>query len=1123
MVENENHEALAGEAKAGDYSALAGLGDGEFAPDPWALNAARSIGNVVLKALIWILGFLIDIVLGLVKIVAFVFKAIIGLFAGAYLLVRKLIRIWRDVDWPSRLGFVIQGAGNLKAKQWLDGFVFLAMEIAFVLFMVFMGGGYIYDLIILDPSEVTYTIPTTGQTIYVSGSNQVVLMLGVVAILICVAYAIFFVIGFRSMYDTHQILHEPEYAKARNDVSYVIAHYEEFYLEKDGKKIYLKDLRKRQIYKLMVDKYGYPKRSAAYISYVNFRKIETKQAGGFRRAIWKLQDRFYACYKPFYLWLRAHTWATPLERFTEAKRAGKENKAINFETNVYLNEQKAYVAAFSDPELLVDSIYARDPKSQAKGVEAYSYSGIPDLEGAAQRVARSFEIGDSDALSIVKETQKIIAGIPSQGDIKASVAEPFALIAEKHEKKIAKYTHYGETIARYENLATAYRQGDVVYETIAAAGALADLDPKNSAIVNALAEKLGLDEKTAAIVAKEGVNAINASLAKGHGEETIQEDVRGQLLLSASAAAIAAGDYKRRAKELLEDAPIHENKTGREYLLAERKREDTVFHHKFDKYNEYHRHLRDSKALADTFAQGELLYDALFRADPVSKSNGDEPLAIGERLKYREAVQRVVGAFELPLDLAKKVTRIAIQQLKANGAMVGPDEGARTEMAAVYRDLSHSYRQRIEDYIETNRDVPLEQCQGMADAYDDYLKLRPFYDDGERIFTAALTDAYGLTKKQAEQVYDDYKAVIAYTGDDEMASINCLENKAKQMLDYKASLEKMPHKGKVTGGFKRIKEFADEKFAVTVMTLPTLGILIVTVLPLICSIIVGFTNWDGNHTRNIFTWDLSGFSEVFNLFGATSGSYAYTFLKLLGWTLIWAVFATFTNYIAGIILALLINRKTIKGKAIYRTMFVISIAIPQFITLLTINLLLSNTGPINTWLSSTFDFSINFLGDTSNSALIPKITCIVVNMWIGVPYTMLSTSGILMNIPEDLYESSRIDGAGPFRQLVSITMPYVLFVTGPSLITQFVGNINNFNVIYFLIGSRGPNRGTNGLVATASDTDLLINWLYNLCTNNPPEYNIASVIGMAIFAVCAFLSLVVYSRLGSVQNEEAFQ
>ena len=102
---------------------------------------------------------------------------------------------------------------------------------------------------------------------------------------------------------------------------------------------------------------------------------------------------------------------------------------------------------------------------------------------------------------------------------------------------------------------------------------------------------------------------------------------------------------------------------------------------------------------------------------------------------------------------------------------------------------------------------------------------------------------------------------------------------------------------------------------------------------------------------------------------------------------------------------------------------------------------------------------------------VAKLTVIIVNLWVGVPYTMLITSGILMNIPQDMYESAKIDGAGPWIQFVKITLPYMLHVTAPYLITQFVGNINNFNVIYLLTGG-GP---LTLKYYQAGHTDLCIN------------------------------------------------
>ena len=92
------------------------------------------------------------------------------------------------------------------------------------------------------------------------------------------------------------------------------------------------------------------------------------------------------------------------------------------------------------------------------------------------------------------------------------------------------------------------------------------------------------------------------------------------------------------------------------------------------------------------------------------------------------------------------------------------------------------------------------------------------------------------------------------------------------------------------------------------------------------------------------------------------------------------------------------------------------------------------------------------------SVLIPILlfsVVVVINMWIGIPYTMMTFSGVLMNIPAELYESAEIDGAGVLQSFFSITLPYMIFVTAPATITTFVGNINNFNVIYLLTGG-GP-------------------------------------------------------------------
>jgi len=262
-------------------------------------------------------------------------------------------------------------------------------------------------------------------------------------------------------------------------------------------------------------------------------------------------------------------------------------------------------------------------------------------------------------------------------------------------------------------------------------------------------------------------------------------------------------------------------------------------------------------------------------------------------------------------------------------------------------------------------------------------------------------------------------------------------------------------------------------------------------------------------------------------------TFGYSFVRVLTWTLIWAVAATFTTYIGGILLAKLINDKLTFGKKFWRTCFVITIAIPQFVTLLLIGKMFGNYGIVNGLLADTgiVEFLQNIGLIREGMSYIPFLTepgwahamIIIINIWIGVPYQMLIATGILMNIPEDQLESARIDGATNRQIFWKIIMPYYLFITGPSLITSFIGNINNFNVIYLLSSSGGYVTSDLALSASkAKDVDLLVTWLFTL-TNDHSNFKMASVIGIVVFVICATFTLLTYTRMIAGDKEEDFQ
>lgn len=146
---------------------------------------------------------------------------------------------------------------------------------------------------------------------------------------------------------------------------------------------------------------------------------------------------------------------------------------------------------------------------------------------------------------------------------------------------------------------------------------------------------------------------------------------------------------------------------------------------------------------------------------------------------------------------------------------------------------------------------------------------------------------------------------------------------------------------------------------------------------------------------------------------------------------------------------------------------------------------------------------------------------VLANIWVGVPYQMLSATGILMNIPGDQLESAKIDGASELQIFWKIKMPYILFVTGPSLITAFISNINNFNVIY-LLTSDYVTTNMKYANSNAKEVDLLVTWLFTL-TNDYSNYKMASVIGICVFVICAVLTLITFSRMIAGNKEEEFQ
>lgn len=325
--------------------------------------------------------------------------------------------------------------------------------------------------------------------------------------------------------------------------------------------------------------------------------------------------------------------------------------------------------------------------------------------------------------------------------------------------------------------------------------------------------------------------------------------------------------------------------------------------------------------------------------------------------------------------------------------------------------------------------------------------------------------------------------------------------------------DKKVHMGKELPAFgKAVGIFLDRKFYIVALALPVAGVLVFQVIPIVFMILIAFTNYGGDIVPpKLVDWiGIGNFTKILALSDIKN-----TFFKILGWNLIWAVASTFLNYFGGLGLALLLNKECVKGKKFWRAFPILAYAVPGFITLLAFKFMFFYGGPINHYITSAGGSAVGFLD--IDAGIKAKLIGLFVNAWISIPTSMLLATGILSNMNTDLYEAASIDGATKWKQFVKITLPFVIFSTTPVLITSFIGNFNNFGVFYFLRGGLYMDG-----YFLASDTDLLINWLYNLSIDNN-YYGIGAAVSLIIFIITSVISLTVYVRSSAYRKEDTFR
>ena len=262
-----------------------------------------------------------------------------------------------------------------------------------------------------------------------------------------------------------------------------------------------------------------------------------------------------------------------------------------------------------------------------------------------------------------------------------------------------------------------------------------------------------------------------------------------------------------------------------------------------------------------------------------------------------------------------------------------------------------------------------------------------------------------------------------------------------------------------------------------------IALAVLTFYPVIYGIWLSFTNADQSHLGDNTWVGLENFITVLTSAG---------FLRVTLFTLIWTVANVVAHVGLGLGLALVLDNPHVKGRTAYRTALLLPWAIPSYISVLVWKGMLQPEGLIDSVLGTDFEM----LADPTGA----KTLVILVNIWLGVPFMMMSLSGAIQALPSEMYEAAEVDGVSSWYQFRHLTLPNLKSALIPLSLLGFIWTFNMFNVIY-LMTDGGPNLR----FGEPGETDILITYVYDVAFRDG-AYGVA-----AAWSVVIFIMLVVFS------------
>lgn len=220
-----------------------------------------------------------------------------------------------------------------------------------------------------------------------------------------------------------------------------------------------------------------------------------------------------------------------------------------------------------------------------------------------------------------------------------------------------------------------------------------------------------------------------------------------------------------------------------------------------------------------------------------------------------------------------------------------------------------------------------------------------------------------------------------------------------------------------------------------------------TLVPLLHAVNLSFFEWDGL-TPGTFV-GLRNYAAFFTD-PLIRSSY--------GHTLVLIVFFSFLPITIGLLLAASLSRIRIRGLTFFRTILFVPVIITNVVVAVTWAWIYAPDGPLNAFLRAIGlgHVARAWLGDFTWA--LPSVG--LVGTWGEFGFCMILFIAGIMKIPASLYEAARVDGAGPVREFLAVTLPGLRHELTVALVLTVIDALSTFDLVYVMT-SGGPGTATS--------------------------------------------------------------